>query len=217
MVKIDLTGMRFGYLVAVREGKPRVRSNGDHRRTYDCNCDCGKDVNVLAFNLSSGHTKSCGCVSLKLNRQSHIRHGHTKNREVSSTYRTWAGMKSRCLNPRSKFYRNYGGRGIQICDRWLGEDGFQNFIADMGNRPNGATIDRINNNGNYEPGNCRWATRAEQNNNYRRNKFIWTGEIFVTMKQFANAFGIPYERFRRAYRDRGMTVQEILIKEDCLL
>src|SRR6185312_5605199 len=99
------------------------------------------------------------------------KHGHmTDQRFGTPTYNTWKAMKKRCLNVRHAQYPNYGGRGIKICDRWLGDHGFENFLADMGVRPRGKTIDRINNNGNYEPGNCRWATVEQQNANQRPYK-----------------------------------------------
>lgn len=101
------------------------------------------------------------------NERSFRRYGQTSH----PLYTTWMGMKQRCSNPRHKAYRYYGGRGIQICDRWLGEHGFANFLADMGERPEGHSIDRINNDGNYEPGNCRWATATIQGANKRSRQY----------------------------------------------
>lgn len=153
----DLTGMRFGRLV-VTELAPSMVVSGRSRRHWRCSCDCGEVVTVIALALISGGTKSCGCFRL----DRITTHGMTGTPE----YRSWRSMLQRCMNVSSNRYMNYGGRGISVCDRWMD---FANFFSDMGSRPSlDYSLDRIDNDGNYEPGNCRWATRSEQQRNKRR-------------------------------------------------
>jgi hypothetical protein len=145
----------FSKLTVVAE----VRVEG--RKRFTCVCACGKITTPTASDLVTGNTKSCGC----LRGQSNITHGDCKNRKDSSLYKRWQHMKSRCLNPNNKRYADYGGRGIQICEEWLS---FSNYKRDVGNPPEGCSLDRINNDGNYEPSNVRWATSKEQSNNRRK-------------------------------------------------
>lgn len=152
----DMVGNKFGrWTVIKRNG--RVGSLA----MWLCRCECGKESTVPGARLRGGKSKSCGC----LRSVTATTHGKTKSLEYSS----WYHMKGRCYDPRDKRYKDYGGRGIMVCDRWL--HNFENFLADMGNRPGPEySIDRIDVNKNYEPSNCKWSTIAEQRNNRRDSK-----------------------------------------------
>jgi hypothetical protein len=152
----DLTGQRFGRLVAIARTHERTRRSV----VWVCLCDCGNTTRVPAMQLVWIHTRSCGCLRSGQNRT----HGQT----LTPEYRSWRAMKQRCLDAGHIGYHNYGGRGITVCDRW--RFSFENFYTDMGKRPPETSLDRIDNNGNYEPGNCRWATRIEQGLNRRTTR-----------------------------------------------
>lgn len=158
---IVLDGHRYGRLTVVR----RVGRRG-HSTTWLCRCDCGKEKIVASSNLRSGNTFSCGCLRLERTIEAHRTHGKTGSPE----YVNWSAMKYRCLCETSQDYHAYGGSGIGISERWLGNDGFENFLADMGPRPTKLhSLDRFPDRcGNYEPGNCRWATPTEQRHNQER-------------------------------------------------
>ena len=154
----DLTGLKFGRLT-VRQFAGQDRHGN---RLWLCDCACGGTVTVIKGSLSSGRTRSCGC----LQREFIVRRNTTHGLSDTPEYRAWRDMLSRCENPNTRYYELYGGRGISVCDRWRGS--FEMFYADMGPRPSPRhSIDRIDNDGDYEPGNCRWATWTEQNANKR--------------------------------------------------
>jgi len=152
----DLMSQRFGRLVAIgKEGR-----NERREIVWLCLCDCGGLVKVGSSRLRGGYTQSCGCLQKDTSRKENTTHGKSYTR----IYSIWRTMLTRCNNSSHESYLNYGARGIQVCERWKI---FENFLADMGEPPDGLTLDRIDVNGNYEPGNCQWATWIEQNNNKR--------------------------------------------------
>jgi len=154
----DLTGLIFGRLRVIGSALPNRQGSACSR----VRCECGTEKTVKSFDLTRGFTRSCGC----LRTASITVHGHGKRAQRTSTYRTWQGMIQRCTNPKANGFERYGGRGISVCQRW--KNSFVNFLSDMGERPHDKTLDRHpDGNGNYEPGNCRWATIEQQNKDKR--------------------------------------------------
>lgn len=183
----DLTGQRFGRLLVMGAGSRRTKSGGMY---WICRCDCGVVKEVSAQALRLGSTVSCGCYN-KEYLENNIKHGHNRKQcPKSGTYKSWDKMIQRCNNPNACEYKWYGGKGVSVCERWKD---FTNFLSDMGERPNGKSIDRINVRGNYEPSNCRWASTKQQANNTRRNvKFEHNGEM-KTISELADIAGIEYD------------------------
>lgn len=199
MQAMDLTGQTFGYLTVIKR-------NGVDRRNrpkWLCRCQCGNETTVAQDSLRVGNTKSCGCFRRQVTGNRARKHGKSQ----TSTHRIWARMIQRCTNAKSSDYEFYGGRGIKVCDRWLK---FENFLADMGERPPHLTIERIKNHLGYEPGNCRWATRLEQANNMRSNHVIATSQGDLTLSQIARIVGIAYSSVKRRIK-RGRTGDELLL------
>lgn len=213
----DITGERFGKLVVIGFER-RVKGHTEWR----CKCDCGNEVVLQYSKLTAIGVQSCGCMSLATamnnlrkswkDRRKYISDEfcHAGNISKHPLYSVWKQIRSRCENPHHASYNNYGGRGIKICDRWRGENGFENFLNDMGERPSkGYSIDRIDNNGDYCPENCRWATWSEQSNNKRSNVLICIYGKSVSCKQLCDWFGLPYN-YLRLRLGRGIDVNEIL-------
>lgn len=166
---IDLKGQRYGRLVLTRRATVTVPS-GRALVAWRAKCDCGNSTVALACHIRSGRTKSCGCLSREMTSARRKDHGGSEWPE----YNSWRAMIGRCHDKNVPSYQHYGARGISVCDAWRfgenGKTGFRCFIEDMGRRPDGLTLDRIDNDGNYEPSNCRWTTYSEQNRNQRPRK-----------------------------------------------
>lgn len=154
-------------------------------------CDCGNEKTVRVDYMKAGRTLSCGCLRAEMLSKRRTTHGMTESRE----YRAWRKMKERCYLPNTLNFNRWGGRGITVCEKW--RNSFEAFLADMGPCPDRGTLDRINVDGNYEPGNCRWITHKEQMNNMSSNVIIEHDGKALTMAQWAEYLGIKYATLRR--------------------
>ena len=198
MKRVDLTGRKFGRLTVV--GYAASMPNGQLK--WHCRCECGATRVVYGVHLNRGKTRSCGCYN---NEVHSTLSGRSKG--AASEYKTWSSMLNRCENPNAQEFDRYGARGIAVCDRW---HDLECFLQDMGRRPSSKhSIDRINNNGDYEPGNCRWATRQTQQNNLRSNRIVSFGGKSLTVAQWARDVGCSWSViFCRL--ERGWTVERAL-------
>jgi hypothetical protein len=200
---IDATGERHNRLTALR----RVANKGSQPR-WIFRCECGTEVEASIGAVRSGAIKSCGCLIGEANRRRLLKHGY----KGTPTYLSWQNAKGRCFNPRNKRYPDYGGRGITMCQRW--RDSFEAFLEDMGERPAGTSIDRYpDNDGNYEPGNCRWARKGQQNGNVRgRTRVAHDGQTY-SIKEFAALMNVDfanlYYRIHKAGHDPAQAVEAL--------
>ena len=188
--KIDLTGKCFGRLTVVCEAGRKHKEI-----TWKCICDCGKTTIVPGYQLRSGKTKSCGCYMVDQTKKANTKHGMFGK----PIYRTYFNMKNRCYNPNYYLYKDYGGRGISVCDEWLGENGFSHFYewAKKNGYQPGLSLDRIDCNGNYSPQNCRWTNMVVQQNNRRNNHIITANGKTHTMAEWSRITGIPYRTIQK--------------------
>lgn len=211
MKPLDLTGQIFGNLVVVKRVEDHVTCGGQKKKMYLCKCSCGNMKVIQSASLRNGRTKSCGCINLAKLKAGRTTHGMRKTR----LYGEWAGMKTRCFNPNSQRFSDYGGRGITVCEEWKND--FKSFYDYVSQLPHfgeeGYSLDRINNDGNYEPGNVKWSTAKEQNFNQRRTaKVEFNGEIH-TLAEWSDIKGIPLRTLKYRYY-HGKRPDEILSKKD---
>ena len=189
----DLTGRRFGILTVLRyAGRDRGRA-----LYWVCRCECGRERPIRGRHLLTASIASCGCVSRAIAAAKATIHGRSKTPE----YGVWRAMKQRCFNPKDRMFSSYGGRGITVCERWKGPDGFVNFLDDMGERPSAAhSLDRIDNDGPYSPENCRWATDSEQQSNRRNCRKLTHDGVTLTIAEWSRRTGIPDAVLRQRIR-----------------
>lgn len=197
---VDILGQTFGRLTTIKRLENHHKSK---KAMWLCVCTCGNESQVKSDQLRTGKTQSCGCLQRDRTGDAARTHGGSG----TSEHRIWKLMRDRCKNVKSPSYPYYGGRGILVCDRW---GDFKNFLEDVGPRPSAKhSIDRINNDGNYEPSNCRWATRKQQMRNTRANAMITSGGVTKSMAAWAEDLGVSYWAIR-ARRHRGWPTEETL-------
>ena len=197
---IDVSGKRFGRLTVIKQVSQKNKRRGAF---FLCHCDCGKEKIIYGYSLRKNITRSCGCLHKEVAANINIKHGMNRRGMATPEYKSWFHMRQRCKNPNHKGFKNYGGKGISVCNRW---DNFSNFLSDMGTKPTPKhTIDRVDNNGNYEPKNCKWSTNKEQNNNYSRNRIITFNGHSKNLSQWAEFLGVSrnllYGRIFRGWSD----------------
>jgi hypothetical protein len=193
----DITDQQFGLWTV-------IKYTGNQK--WLCQCRCGIQRNVNGSDLRNGSSRSCGMGTCTQRSTANTTHGETRKGK-SPEYQIWLGIKRRCTNPKATGFANYGGRGIKMCERWAKD--FTAFLSDMGRRPPGTFIERIDNNGNYEPTNCKWATRLEQANNARSNRLLTLNGETKTATQWARLLNLPAEVIRHRL-DKGWSFERIL-------
>lgn len=193
----DRMGERYGRLLVV--GRAPNKSDKDTNARWKCACECGRETVQYGQDLKKGKVVSCGCW----NDEKRYKHGMSR----TLVYGIWKGIHQRCGNPKAPKFYNYGGRGIKVCERW---NSFENFVADMGIRPNGYSIERINNDGDYEPANCVWATKKQQLNNKRKSRFLEFNGERKTIAQWSDEIGVRWDTIRNRVDRYGWSIERAL-------
>lgn len=200
----SLNGKQFGSWTVVGEATNLYRGRA---RGVLCQCACGAERAIPITRLVRGESKSCGCLKGKIIREKKILHGESKNMRNTPEYNAWAHLIGRCCNPNNAAYENYGGRGVTVCDEW--RNSYAAFLAYVGRRPTPRhTIDRIDNNGNYEPGNVRWATYTQQSRNRRNTLLVnFRGEK-VCLRMLMEKYGLSLTKINFYLRRKGLSLDE---------
>lgn len=207
MHSIDITGVKCGRWTVLS----RAENTKQGQAQWLCRCECGTEKVLKSIIIRREISKSCGCLKLEVLVKRSTKHGHATG-GITPTYHTWASMVARCTNSNSREWKNYGGRGISVCERWMT---FANFLADMGEKPEGLSLDRFPDmNGNYELGNCRWASDTQQARNKRNNRLLsYKGDI-KSLAEWAEILGVNRLYIHNRLR-RGMTVEQAFDTSDC--
>lgn len=200
--KLQIAGQKFGRLLVLSND-----GNGKYGHSrWRCTCDCGKEIIVDGNLLRSGNTSSCGCFAKEQAAKRVVKMNKTHGMSRTPEHNAWCQMIGRCENPRIKDFCNYGGRGIVVCKRWRGLDGFRNFFDDMGLRPSPIhSVDRIDVNGNYEPDNCKWSTKTDQGLNKRNSRFLSAFgkraplSAFIPAKKYQRHHNYANNRIKRGH------------------
>lgn len=200
-----LTGQKFGKLTVINFNHKIKTNYGQWKYYWLCECECGNTIIVCSSNLKTGHTKSCGCLKIENTVNANKKHGLAKHR----LYKIWENLKFRCLNKKCNSFKNYGNRGITVCIDWL--NNFENFYtwAIANGYKDDLTIDRIDNNGNYESDNCRWVNAKKQANNRRSNRLITYNNETHTLSEWANKYNIKISKLW-ARLNSGWTIEKSL-------
>lgn len=203
--KSALPGSKFGRLTVLSVEPEKKRK---------CKCDCGNIITTLAGNLVTGNTTSCGCYAKEIYSSVNVTHGHSKGKKRSKVFDAWHNMMARCYNSKNNHYKRYGGRGIKVCAAWKNKKtGFAQFLIDMGEPPSSKhSLDRIENDGNYEPSNCRWVIEKTQARNKSSNRLITFNGKKQSLADWADELKIPYFTLHSRLK-RGKSVKEAFKKE----
>lgn len=207
MKRAELTGQRFGRFTVIGLGKVKKNCNGNNVYYWECKCDCGNTRYLLTNTLTSGISKSCGCLQRELQSQKKRTHGESK----TLLFNKWRKMKDRCECPTHQAYKDYGGRGIKVCDEWQKFENFRDWAYGNGYQEK-LTLDRIDVNGNYEPSNCRWTTWKAQANNRRSNHRVTAYGETHTIQEWSDITGIKHSTIWRRLCKPGWSAEDAVSK-----
>lgn len=205
----DMTGKTIGRLTVISRYLGE-RPDNSTSAFWNCKCLCGNHTIVSGTQLRTERTKSCGCLVIEGAKKRFLKHGHKRGKRnggYTATYTAYSHMMYRCYNSNDKYFYNYGGRGISVCERW--KNNFNNFLTDMGEKPENTELDRIDNNGNYEPGNCRWTTKTQNLRNTRANAYIEYNGRNLCVAEWSDITGLSQSTINRR-KALGWSNEEIL-------